>query len=525
MDWQFPHRSQRMPVLADNMVAASQPLAAQAGLSMLAQGGNAIDAIVATAAALVVVEPVMNGLGSDAFALLWNGARVQALNASGRAPAAWTPERFAGRERMPTEGWDSVTVPGAVSAWIALWRAHGSLPLATLFAPAIHYARAGFAVSPRIARQWVTQSARLRQQPGFAMTFLPGGRPPGVGERFRLPAVARSLEAIAATEGRDFYEGAIAQAMVAHAAEHGGVLSMQDLAAHRADWVQPIALDYRGTEVLELPPNGQGVAVQIALGVLANFDLSPQVPLAERMHLQIEAMKIAFADVYRWVTDPRAMPLPVEALIDPAYLVSRARAIDRQRAQAWTARPLAPGNTVYLAAGDAQGRLVSYIQSNFQGFGSGVVVPEFGVSLLNRGSGFSLDPTHPNVVAPGKRPFHTILPAMLMRAGRPLAAFGVVGADMQPQGQVQVVSHLVDGDDNPQSALDAPRWRITESGRVRLEQGVPDPVAAALAQKGHAVERAEPDSLDFGGGQMVWRMEEGWAGASDWRRDGCAVGS
>lgn len=525
MNWDFPHASRRMPVLADNVVATSQPLAAQAGLQAMAQGGTAVDAVVAAAAALTVVEPVMNGLGSDAFAMLWDGQAVTALNASGRAPRAWTPQRFAGRARMPVHGWDAVTVPGAVSAWIALWKKHGSLPLPALLAPAIRYAQEGFAVTPRVARQWASQAPQLAMQPGFAQTFMPGGRAPGPGERFRMPAAARSLALIASTEGRAFYEGEIADALVAHAKAHGAALSHEDLAQHQADWVEPLCMDYRDAQVLQMPPNGQGIAVQIALGILAHFDLSAATPPARRMHLQIEAMKIAFADVYRWVADPSAMRLSVQDLLDPAYHRARAGAVDGARAQAWTARPAAPGNTVYIAAADQQGRLVSFIQSNFQGFGSGVVVPEVGVSLLNRGSGFSLDPSHPNHVAGGKRPFHTILPAMLMRQGRPLAALGVVGADMQPQGQLQVISDLLDRQANPQAAMDAPRWRIAQDdGRIRLEAGVPAAVAAELAALGHPVEIAAPDSIEFGGGQLVWRLQDAWAGASDPRRDGCAAG-
>jgi gamma-glutamyltranspeptidase/glutathione hydrolase len=529
MDWTFPHRSQRMPVLADNVVATSQPLATQAGIAMLAQRGNAVDAAVAAAAALTVVEPVMNGLGSDAFAQVWDGRALSALNASGRAPRAWSPERFAGLARMPTEGWDSVTVPGAVSAWIALWKRYGTLPLETLFAPAIRYAQDGYAVSPGIARQWAAQAPRLKSQPGFADTFMPQGRAPTAGERFRLPAAGRTLARIAATEGAAFYEGEIAEALAAHAARHGGALTMEDLAAHKVDWVEPLSLRYRQSEVMELPPNGQGIAVQIALGLLAHFDLRPDaVPLAARMHLQIEAMKIAFADVYRWVTEREAMPLSPSDLLDPGYLAERAHAIDPTRAKTWAARALPGGNTVYIAAADAGGMVVSYIQSNFQGFGSGVVVPEVGVSLLNRGAGFSLAPGHPNIVAGGKRPFHTIIPAMLMRDGRAIGALGVVGADMQPQGQVQIIGHMEDGQLNPQSALDAPRWRVTEEGRVRLESDVPAEVAATLAGWGHEVEVCAPGTPEFGGAQLVWRVNDGvdggWAAASDPRRDGSAAG-
>ncbi len=541
IDWSLPHASARTPLLADNMVATSQPLASQAGVAMLALGGNAVDAAIAAAATLTVVEPVMNGLGSDAFAQVWDGAAVSTLNASGRAPRGWSPERFAGRTHMPTEGWDAVTVPGVVSAWMALWRRHGSLPLATLFAPAMRYAESGFAVTPVVARQWAGQTPRLKDQPGFADAFLPDGRPPRVGERFRMPAIARTLAAIAETEGRAFYEGAIAEALVAHAARHGGVLSMDDLAAHTADWVEPLALRYRSLDVLQPPPNGQGIAVQIALGLLSHFELRG-VDAATRMHLQIEAMKIAFADAYRWVAQPESMPLSAAELLDATHLADRARRIDPTRAQLWQARPAAGGNTVYIAAADARGMVVSLIQSNYQGFGSGVVVPEVGVSLLNRGASFSLEAGHPNEVAGGKRPFHTIIPALLMRGGQTVGALGVVGADMQPQGQLQIVSHLEDGGANPQSAVDAPRWRLTETGRVRLESAVPQAVAEALRARGHDVEIAPPGASEFGGAQLVMRIGDGsgngsgdgardstghgnhWAGGSDPRKDGCAAG-
>lgn len=525
MNWQFPYRSQRMPLLADNVVAASQPLAAQAGVSMLAQGGNAVDAAIACAATLTVVEPVMNGLGSDAFVQVWDGATVHTLNGSGRAPAAWHPDDHAGRASMPREGWAAVTVPGAVSAWIALWRRFGRLPLARLFAPAIAYARDGFAVSPIIARQWASQVVRLRSQPGFAQAFLPQGRAPLAGERFRHPAIARALELIAATEGQAFYSGEIAAALVAHAKAHGGALSMRDLETHQADWVDPLTQTYRGLDVLEPPPNNQGLAVLIALGVLDRFDLSPgSADDATRMHLQIEAMKIGFADVYRWLADPASMPIRPEAMLEPAYLEARAAAIDPMRARAWAPCALPGGNTVYLASGDRDGMLVSFIQSNFEGFGAGVVEPTYGVSLLNRGAGFSLLPDHPNRLAGGKRPFHTIIPALLMRAHRAVGALGVVGADMQPQGQVQVIAQLEDLDVNPQSALDAPRWRVTEEGRIRLEADIPAAVGEALRARGHDVEVRPRDSLEFGGGQLVWRMADGWAAASDPRRDGCAAG-
>jgi gamma-glutamyltranspeptidase/glutathione hydrolase len=526
MQWNFPYRAQRMPVLADQLVVASQPLAAQAGLGMLARGGNAVDAAIATAAALPVLEPVMNGLGGDAQVLLCQNGQVSALNGSGRAPAAWSPERFAGRERMPTEGWDSVTVPGGVAAWIALWRAHGSLPLATLFEPAIRYAREGFPVSPMIARQWERQSPRLLAQPGFAETFLRQGQPWQAGERFRLPAAADTLERIADTQGVDFYDGRTAQRLLAHAQAHGGAMTADDLRTHRAEWVVPNASRYRTLTVHELPPSTQGLAVQIALGVLEHLPLGPELPIVDRMHLQIEAMKIAFADCHAHVADPAHMRMPVAALLDPDYLRERSHAIRRDQAGLPQARALPAGGTVYFTTADRHGMLVSFIQSNFQGFGSGVVVPDVGVSLHNRGAGFSLQPDHPNQVQGGKRPFHTIIPGLLTRDGEAVAALGVVGADMQPQGQVQLICGLEDLQLNPQAALDAPRWRVTETGEVWLEEDCGEHTAQQLAARGHRVQLRAAGAEVHVAGQIAWRHREGqcWIGATDPRRDGSAVG-
>lgn len=523
MSWTFPYASQRMPVLADNMVACSQPLAAQAGLAMLQRGGNAVDAAVAAAAALVVVEPVMNGLGSDTQVLLWDGHAVRGLNSSGRAPAAWTPERFAGRTKMPTEGWDSVTVPGAVAAWVELARRHGSLPLSTLLEPAIRYARGGFAVSPVVARLWASQLPRLREQPGFARTFLPQGRAPRAGERFCLPELGQTLSHIAHSEGADFYNGHLAQVMADHASAHGGALTREDLAAHRAEWVEPIARPYRHLSVHQLPPNAQGLAVHIALGILAHLDLGPQVAPDQRAHLQIEAMKVAFADVYAHLADAPRMRLATDDMLDGDYLAERARQLSRHNASTYPARPLPAGGTVYLATADRAGRMVSLIQSNFAGFGSGVVVPG-GISMNNRGAGFSLQPGHVNEVRGASKPFHTIIPAFLTRDGQPLAALGIVGANMQPQGQVQLISALADLGLNAQAALDMPRWRIDDAGLLRLEAGFDPQVAASLAARGHPVDVRAPHDLEFGGAHIVMRGESGYIGASDPRRDGQAVG-
>src|SRR5215472_11001681 len=307
-DWKFPYHSQRMPVLARNVVATSQPLAAQAGLSMLMKGGNAVDAALATAITLTVVEPTGNGIGSDAFAIVWDGSRLHGLNASGRAPAGWTLDRFKGKTVMPTTGWDAVTVPGAVSAWVALSERFGKLPFADLFEPAIRYAADGYLVSPTIARLWARQAPSLQDVPGFAEHFMPNGRTPEAGEKFVAPAHARTLKRIAETEGAAFYRGELAESMATHSRKHGGAMTVADLAAHTADWVEPLAKDYRGYALHEIPPNGQGIAAQMALGILESFDMGAfPVDSADSLHLQIEAMKLAFADVYEYVSDSGAM--------------------------------------------------------------------------------------------------------------------------------------------------------------------------------------------------------------------------
>lgn len=525
LDWKFPYPSRRMPVLAGNVVCTSQPLAAQAGLQMLAQGGNAVDAAIATAIALTVVEPVMNGIGSDAFALVWDHGKLQGLNASGRAPRAWSHARFVTHKTMPTEGWDSVTVPGAVSAWVALSERYGRLPFATLFQPAIDYASRGFLVSPVVAHQWQVQLLRLSSQPGFAAAFAADGRAPLPGELFRFPEQADTLRDIAGTRGESFYRGALAHKIAAFSAACGGALDLQDLEAHRCDWVEPIAQDYRGHQVHEIPPNGQGIAALMALGMLGHFDLATLAPdSCDSLHLQIEAMKLAFADVYRHVADPNAMEIAHASLLDPQYLASRASLISMDLARHPQYGMPPPSGTVYLAAADSAGMMVSCIQSNYRGFGSGVVVPGTGISLQNRGAGFSLEPGHPNQVAGGKRPFHTIVPAFLTRGSNAVMSFGVMGGDMQPQGHVQMVVRLLDYGQNPQSAADAPRWKIAANGSLLLESTIAETTAAELAARGHQVVMAPPGSLDFGAAQLIYRMQDGYLAASEPRRDGQAVG-
>ncbi|MBI4194170.1 MAG: gamma-glutamyltransferase family protein [Betaproteobacteria bacterium] len=514
-----------MPVLARNVVATSQPLAAQAGLRMLARGGNAVDAILATAISLTVLEPTSNGIGSDAFCILWDGKKIHGLNASGRSPAGWTPERFKGMKEMPHRGWDSVTVPGCVSAWVALSEKFGKLPFGDLFEPAIKYAQDGFMMSPTIARLWANQAPELKSQPGFAEAFMPQGRAPEPGGKFSFPAQAKTLKRIAETRGEAFYKGDLAERIAAHSKQCGGVMTVEDLAAHTNDWVEPIGVDYRGYRLLEIPPNGQGIAALIALGTLENFDIARfPVDSADSLHLQIEAVKLAFADIHEYVSDPATMRASPAEMLDRDYLKGRAKLIDMKKASLPVSGKPARGGTVYLTAADESGMMVSYIQSNYSGFGSGVVVPGTGISLQNRGYGFSLKPGHANIVAPRKRPFHTIIPGFVMRNGRPLMSFGVMGGSMQAQGHTQVMLRMVDYHQNPQAAADAPRWRIDTGLNVNVEYGVSAGVVDELRARGHDMTQADRWSTDFGRAQLIFRMDDGYFAASERRTDGQAVG-
>ncbi len=524
-DYQFPYPSQRMPVLARNCVATSQPLAAQAGLRMMLKGGNAVDAILATAISLTVLEPTSNGIGADAFCIMWDGKQLKGLNASGRSPAAWTPDWFKGKTAMPPRGWDSVTVPGAVSAWVEMSAKYGKLPFADLFEPAIKYATDGYMVSPTISRLWAHGAAELKDQPGYADAFMPRGRAVAAGEKFVSLAHAKTLQRIAETKGEAFYRGDLAEKIAAFSKQHGAALTLDDLAAHTLDWVEPIGLDYRGYTLHEIPPNGQGIAALIALGILENFDVaSLPVDSPEAMHLKIEAMKLAFADINEYVSDIATMRITPTQMLDKAYLKERAKLIDMKKAGTPSFGTPSKGGTVYLTAADESGMMVSYIQSNFSGFGSGVVVLGTGIALQNRGSGFSLKPNHANIVAPRKRPFHTIIPGFLTQDGQPLMSFGVMGGSMQAQGHMQVVSRMVDYHQNPQAASDAPRWRIDSGLRVGIEYGVPAETIAALTARGHDMPQADRWSTDFGRAQLIYKMEDGYFAASERRTDGQAVG-
>ena len=536
-DWSSGYASRRSPVFARNLVSTSHPLAVQAGLHALRRGGSAVDAAIAAAACMTVVEPCSNGLGSDLFCILWDPAtqRLHGLNASGTAPAAWTPEYFERKygadARAPAKrGWDSVTVPGAVAGWAALHGRFGRLAFADLMADAIDVAERGYAVPVIIQQKWRNAATlpELTSQPGFAATFLPRGRAPEVGERFALPEAARALRLIAETRGEAFYRGEIAASAEAHARAHGGAMTAADFAAYAPEWVEPIAQDYRGHTLHEIPPNGQGIAALIALGILQHFDIAGlPVDGVASQHLQIEAMKLAFADVYRHVGDARAMTLTPAQMLEPAYLKSRAAQIDPKRAQDFGPGHLPQGGTIYLTAADERGMMVSFIQSNYMGFGSGVVLPGYGISLQNRGHGFTLDRTRANVVAPGKRPFHTIIPAFLTRDGQPVMSFGVMGGDMQPQGHLQTLVRMLDYRQQPQAACDAPRWRFF-GGVVNAEDGFDPATAQGLRDLGHTVQPFADSYQDYGAGQFIWRLGdpavEGYAAASDPRRDGQAAG-
>ena len=538
-DWHAGYASRRSPLFARNVVSTSHPLAAQVGLRMLQAGGNAVDAAIATAAVMTLVEPCSNGLGSDAFCILWDGKELHGLNASGCAPAAWTPAYFrkkygADARTPPKRGWDSVTVPGAVAGWVALHERFGRLPFADLLAPAIEVAERGTAVPMIVQQKWRNAAAlpELTSQPGFSETFLPRGRAPEVGERFALADAARTLRLIALTTGEAFYCGEIAAAAAAHAKAHGGAMTAEDFATYRPEWVTPLSRSYRGYTLHELPPNGQGIAALMALGMLEKFDLAAlPVDSVASQHLQIEAMKLAFADAYKFVAEPKAMRMTTAQMLDDAYLASRAKLIDPKRAQDFGPGLAPQGGTIYLTAADERGMMVSFIQSNYMGFGSGVVVPGYALSLQNRGHGFTLDSGSDNVVGPGKRPFQTIIPAFLTKQGKPVMSFGVMGGDMQPQGHVQTLVRMLDYQQHPQAACDAPRWRWN-NGLLNAEPGFDGAAAQGLRDLGHTVQPFDDSYQDYGAGQFIWRLDEGqgdpavtgYAAASDPRRDGQAAG-
>lgn len=512
--------SQRFPLYArGGMVNCSCPQAAAAGLEILRAGGNAMDAAVAAAAALTVVEPTSNGLGSDAFALIWHekDRHLYGLNASGPSPRLASIERVLadGQDRdgkMPVLGWTPVTVPGAPKAWAEISRRFGALSLDRSLAPAVRYAREGYPCQPNIAYAWQQAYAHYQKAlsgPCFDAwfdTFAAGGHVPSAGEMVRLPDHADSLQLIGETDADAFYTGALARRMDECSRTYGGYLRYEDLAAYEAKWVEPIGVDYRGFRVCEIPPNGQGIAALAALNILKEFSF-PQKDCPQTAHRQIEAMKMAFADVLGHVTDPDHMKVEDHLLLDPAWGAARAAQMG-DTAKVWTSTLPPRSGTVYLCCADGQGNMVSYIQSNYNGFGSGIVVEGTGIALQNRGADFSLDPAADNCLAPGKRSYHTIIPGFLMKDGAPVGPFGVMGGYMQPQGHVQVVMNYVDFALDPQQALDAPRWQWMRDGSVTVESRFDPQLARALRRMGHDI-RVDLNTASFGRGQMIVRLDNG----------------
>ncbi|MBC5637703.1 gamma-glutamyltransferase family protein [Ornithinibacillus sp. BX22] len=524
----YPYANTRHSTYGKNgMVATSQPLAAQAGLEILKKGGNAIDAAIATAACLTVVEPTSNGIGGDAFALVWTKGELHGLNASGKSPKNISIEavKEAGHEEVPTHGWIPVTVPGVPGAWAELSERFGKLPLDEVLAPAIRYAEEGYPVSPTLGKYWNLAYKAFKQRltgdefKHWFDTFAPNGLAPKIGEMWSSPGHAATLRSIGKTKAASFYRGELAEKIVQFSKETGGYLTAEDLADFNAEWVDPIHVNYRGYEVWEIPPNGQGIVALQALNILKGFEF-PEKESVDTYHKQIEAIKLAFADAEKYVTDEAHMRVTSEQILSEEYAEKRRSLIGEEALLPEAGDPALSG-TVYLAAADGEGNMISYIQSNYMGFGSGIVVPGTGIALQNRGHNFSMNPEHANALEGGKRTYHTIIPGFMTKGDQPVGPFGVMGGFMQPQGHVQVVMNTVDFGLNPQAALDAPRWQWMKEKVVEVENRFPHHLAQALAEKGHHIKIAlEPNS--FGRGQIIWRDPETGVlvGGTETRTDG-----
>jgi gamma-glutamyltranspeptidase/glutathione hydrolase len=524
----YPYASQRTATFAKNgMVATSQPLAAQAGLDILKKGGNAIDAAIATAACLTVVEPTSNGIGGDAFALVWTKGELHGLNSSGPAPKSISIDavKEKGHEKMPTFGLIPVTVPGVPAAWAELSRRFGKLPLSEVLQPAIEHAEKGFPLSPILGKYWNLAYNKFKETfkgdeyKGWFDTFAPNDKAPQIGEVWRSVGHANTLRSIGETNAESFYRGELAEKIDQFSKQHGGFISAEDLADYKPEWVQPIKVNYRGYDVWEIPPNGQGIVALMALNMLKGFEFNEKESV-DTYHKQIEAMKLAFADGKKYVTDPEKMSVTAEQLLSEEFATARRSLIAET---ALTPEPGTPpnGGTVYLATADGEGNMVSFIQSNYMGFGSGIVVPGTGIALQNRGHDFSLDSSHENSLEPGKKTYHTIIPGFLTKDNEAVGPFGVMGGYMQPQGHAQVVMNTIDFHLNPQAALDAPRWQWMEGKKVMVEPSFPNHIAQSLARKGHVIQVAL-DGGGFGRGQIIWRNSETGVlvGGTESRTDG-----
>lgn len=527
---EYKYASRRRVVHAKRgMVCTSQPLASQAGLTILQQGGNAIDAAIATAICQTIVEPTNNGLGSDCFALVWTGGKLYGLNGSGYAPQRLTPEAVAASgatERMPLRGWEAVTVPGAPSAWAELHKRFGRLPFAKLFEPAIYYAEQGYPVSPIVARFWqegIDALTPYKNNPAIAPWFATfdvhgNGVAPQTGELVTLPDHAKTLRILADSYCESYYRGELAQRLVEFSDKTGGYLSLEDLADYRAEWVEPVHINYHGYDVWEMPPNGHGITALMALNILKEMEIGAK-DTGDTFHKQIEAMKLAFADGMHYIADPRYMQTRVEELLSDAYAAQRRALIGETALEPTHGKPFC-GGTVYLCTADGEGNMVSFIQSNYKDFGSGIVLPGYGINLNDRGAGFSLNPELDDYLAPRKKPYHTIIPGFLTHEGEAVGPFGVMGAYMQPQGHVQVIMNTVDWLLNPQSALDAPRWQWIAGKEIWLESSVAPEIVEDLRRRGHEVRVLEDDTT-FGRGEIIWRDSNGvLAGATEPRADG-----
>ncbi len=525
---EYPHPTRRTVNYAKNgMVATSQPLAAQAGLEILKKGGNAIDAAIATASSLTVLEPTSNGIGGDAFAIVWKDGEMHGLNSSGPSPRNIDIQtvKDKGHDEMPKFGWTPVTVPGIPGAWSSLSEKHGKLPFEKVLQPAIQYAKNGYPISPTLGKYWKGAYKAYKENIGgkdkfshWFETFAPNGRSPEIGEMWKSKDHAETLKKIAETGADSFYKGELAEKIDEFSKETGGYLSKEDLSGFSPEWVDPLSIDYRGYDVWELPPNGQGMIALQALNILKGFDFSAKNS-TETYHKQIEALKLAFSDGKKAITDPDHMDVDPEALLSEDYAAERRELIGEEAIEPEPGK-LAKGGTVYLSTADKEGNMVSFIQSNYMGFGSGLVVPDTGIALQNRGNTFSLDPSHANCLKPQKRTYHTIIPGFLTKDEQAVGPFGVMGGYMQPQGHLQVIMNSIDFDHNPQAALDAPRWRWEEGKKVHLEKKFPHHVGKALSRKGHDINYSL-HSGSYGRGQIIWKNDEGvYCGGTEPRTDG-----
>ncbi len=523
----YHHASRRNVVYGRNgMVCTGNPLAAQAGLDVLRKGGNAIDAAVAAASTLTVVEPTANGIGSDAFAIVYAGGKLYGLNSSGPSPRSISLEevRARGFEKMPEDGVIPVNVPGAPGAWAALSKRLGRLPLKESMATAIGYAEDGYPIQPGVGEGWKASFDRCRKAAekfpevnSWFETFAPDGRPLKVGELLRLPGHAQTLRAIAETDAEEFYRGRLADEIDRFMKQYGGFLSKEDLAAFYPEWVQPLTTDYHGFTVCEIPPNGHGITVLMALNILKG--LPETGDLFTQTHRQIEAMKLAFTDAQRYVADPGYMAVSPDQLLSEEYAAARRALIGTEALTPEYWEPV-KGGTVYLCTADREGNMVSYIQSNYMGFGSGVVIPGTGISLNNRGANFYLDPSMANCLGPAKKSYHTIIPGFLMKEGRPVGPFGIMGGFMQPQAHLQVLLSAIDHHLNPQDALDKPRWMWTGGKTIEVEQSFDAALLGQLARAGHNIV-VRRSSVPFGRGEIIWRSEDGiLCGGCEMRTDG-----